>query len=172
MRKLKVHVVQVLPRKIIAAAISGSIYVIFFALVKSNIYENNGYSPWQYVEMIVVTTLGYMLFSFPVIFLYGPLSSIISDLLSSILTKNGSVKLEFLLSLLFHLIFGLLLLWISLPVAIIYFIIDRYLRKRKSLYKWNETYKILLIPIGLFLLYIMILVVEDFTVNWKDYMVF
>ena len=133
MRKLKVHVVQVLPRKIIAAAISGSIYAILFALVKSNIYESKGLSPWQYVEMIVVTTIVYMLFSFPVIFLYGSLSSIISDLLSSVLSKNGSVKLEFLLSLLFHLIFGLLLLWTSLPAAIIYFIIDRYLRKRKIL---------------------------------------
>jgi len=135
-------------------------------------YEINVPSPWQYVETIFVTALGYMLYSLPVILLYGSLASIVSDLLASYLSKNSSAILEYFLSLLFHLMFGLLLLWISLPGALIYFLIDRYFRKRKSLYKWSETYKSLIIQIGLILLFIAILVVGDFTLNWKDYIVF
>jgi hypothetical protein len=168
----KENVIRALPRKIIASAITGPVYVLLLALVTPYFYESNVHSPWQYVEMILVTTLGYMLYSFPVILLYGSLTSIVSDLLSSKLSENGSVKLECFLSLLFHLIFGLLILWISLPAALLYFLIDRYLRKRKRQYKWSETYKSFIIPIGLFLLFILILVVVDFTMNWKDYIVF
>jgi len=164
--------IRALPRKLIAAAITGSLYAIVLALLAPFFYEINVHSPWQYVEMIFVTALGYMLYSLPVILLYGSLASIVSDLLASFLSKNSSVILEYFLSLLFHLMFGLLLLWISLPAALIYFMVDRYLRKRKSLYKWSETYKSLIIQIGLILFLIAILVVGDFTLNWKDYIVF
>jgi len=168
---VKGTIIRAMSRKIIAAAITVPIYAILLALVTSYFYDVNVHSPWQYVEMILVTTIGYMLYSFPVILLYGSLTSIVSDIVSPVLLKNRTVKLECVLSLLFHLIFGLLLLWLSLPAAIIYFLIDRYLRKRKGLYKWSETFKSLIIPIGLFLLFITILVVADFTVNWKDYIV-
>lgn len=169
---IKEIIIRALPRKIIAAAITSPIYAILLALMTSDFFQGNVYPSWNYVEMILVTTLGYMLYIFPVILIYGSLTSIVSDFFSSILSKKMSVNFEYILSLLFHLTFGLLLLWTSLPAAIIYFVIDRYLLKRKSLYEWSETYKGLIIPIGLFLLFIAILVVVDFTVNWKDFIVF
>ncbi len=50
--------------------------------------------------------------------------------------------------------------------------IDRYLRKRKGLYKWSKTNKSLITQIGLLLLFKAILIVSEFIANWQEYMAF
>ena len=64
-----------LPRKIITAAITVPIYAILLALVTPYFYESNVYSLWRYLGKILVTTQGYILYSFPAILLYGVFTS-------------------------------------------------------------------------------------------------
>lgn len=92
-----------------------------------------------------------MMFSFPVILFYGIPGSIISDKIGGYLSnKAKGSRLVVFTSATLHIIFGLVLLWVSLVAAILYFIVDRLIGNLNKTLGWKEAIKSLAIPMIIF----------------------
>jgi hypothetical protein len=159
-----------LPRKIISAAIAGALYAVLFSLIVPNPLDINSIS--KYIWSFIMATPVYLIYSFPVILIYGTLTSTLSDYLSKFISNNKDSKKEIYISFLFHLLFGLILLWVSLIASIIYFLVDRFLIKKSNIYKWRQAFKSLTIPFLLWGLFMGIIWLMDFVKNWTDYIVY
>ncbi|MCC3359289.1 hypothetical protein [Bacillus sp. REN16] len=162
---------HVLPRKLLTASISGALFAVLLGIFPSSFWgEVNSIK--EYLLGFTASVPLYLIYSFPVIFVYGTATSIISDFLSGIITKNRLKQLEPYLSLVFHLLFGSILQWVSLGAAILYFIIDRILRKKKSRYKWSKAFMGLAIPLLIWILFMGIIWVMDFFKDGANYIVY
>lgn len=136
----------ILSRKIVAASISGSIFAIIFGFVFNSLGEGNS----QANLVSTITSIPfYMMYSFPVILVYGVSTSMISDRIGEFFSKQDKMT-EWMVSAILHILFGLILKWVSLFAAVLFFITDRTLR-RKPHYRWGEALKSLCIPIGIWL---------------------
>ncbi|MBO0992225.1 hypothetical protein [Bacillus sp. SD088] len=133
-----------LARKIITATISGTLFALLLGFISPNPFGDSGQN-YFYTTITVVNV--YLLYSFPVILFYGVLTSIASDKIAEFLVKkSGNNKKEMLLSGILHIIFGLVLLPFSLGAAILFFVTDRLLQKRKKSFHWLQTLKSFAIP--------------------------
>ncbi|MEH7236820.1 hypothetical protein [Bacillus sp. JJ1562] len=162
---------HLLPRKLLAASITGALFAILLGLFVSSSFWGEINSLNDYLWSFTLSVPFYLTYSFPVIFVYGTLTSIISDFLSELIAKNTIKKSEPNLSLIFHLLFGSILQWVSLSAAILYFIIDRILRKKKNRYKWRQAFMSLAIPILIWILFMGIIWIMDFFTEGADYIV-
>lgn len=167
----KEALIQSIPRKIIAAAITSVLFAVLFALVQPGPFGEEILSERQYIEAFVLSISVYLMFSFPVILFYGSLTSIFSDFLTARFVQDEQPKKEYYLSLFFHLVFGLILLWVSFTAAFIYFLVDRLLMKKKNVYNWLEALKSLLVPFSVWLFIMGIIWFVDFVENWTDFVV-
>lgn len=96
----------------------------------------------------------YLMYSFPVILIYGVVTSILSDKIGELLSKKGKYpKVEWIVSGIFHIMFGFILLYISLLAAILFFIVDRILKKYNKRFHWKQAVKSLAIPVGLWIIF-------------------
>src|SRR5690606_13395479 len=84
----------------------------------------------EYFHGVLLSTPVYLMYSFPVIVGYGTLTSTISDYIASLVAKYTSAKLEIYLSVVFHVLFGLVLLGYSLLAAVLFFLVDRMLARK------------------------------------------
>ncbi|UHA73693.1 hypothetical protein [Paenibacillus sp. 481] len=76
-----------------------------------------------------------MMFSFPVILVYGVLTSMLSDYIGKRVAMKWKKKnAELFVSAALHLVFGLVLLWVSLIAALLFLITDILLRRKKTHY--------------------------------------
>lgn len=133
-----------LPRKIIAASITGPLFTIIICFIEPNVM--GGEADYNKVGNTALETIPfYLMLFFPVIFIYGTLSSFISDIIAEGFTKTN--RAFHIVSAFLHFIFGIVLWILSLAAAIIFFLIDRLLLKRKKVYRWIEALISLLIPI-------------------------
>lgn len=137
----------ILSRKIVAASISGSIFAIIFGFVFNSLGEGNSQS---YLVSTITSIPFYMMYSFPVILVYGVSTSMISDSIGESISKQDKMT-EWVVSAILHILFGLILKWFSLLAAVLFFITDRALRRRQHHYPWKEALKSLCIPIGIWL---------------------
>ncbi|MGE8206845.1 hypothetical protein ACQKP0_20245 [Heyndrickxia sp. NPDC080065] len=167
----QVAIKKVLPRKIISASIAGSIFVILLGVFVPNPFGGEMNTVGEYLLEFVGVVPMYLLYSFPVILIYGTVSSIISDYLSNFISRNYGNKTEVIISALFHIIFGLILLWISLTASIVYFLVDRYLSRGSRVYKWGQAIRSLAIPFLVFIVFWGIVSLADFIENWRNYLV-
>lgn len=162
---------SLISRKIISASIAGSIFAIllWFVFPVSLAEDANsiGEYLWGFVSLIPV----YLMYSFPVILVYGTVTSIISDFLAGLISKGKLKKLEIYVSAIFHLLFGSILLWVSLLASIIYFVVDRFFVKKKGDYKWSQALLSLALPLLLWIVFMGIIWFADFSKNWMDYLV-
>ena len=142
----KSEISSILPRKIISASISSSIFAILLGLFISDPFDMGISSVGEYIEALLVAVPGYLIYSFPVILLYGTIASIISEYLARSISNHTKKSLEFYLSFGLHILFGLVLLWFSLLAAILYFVTD-YILIKKNIYKWKNALVSLGIPI-------------------------
>jgi succinate dehydrogenase/fumarate reductase cytochrome b subunit len=108
-----------------------------------------------------------MIYSFPAILIYGVFTSIISDKVGEfIASKVKEKKVEHIVSGILHIIFGLILFWVSLGASILFFITDRILGSRNKQYKWLEAFKSLAIPVLTWLIFMGIVWSNDiFSIN-------
>lgn len=152
-----------LPRKIITASISGTLFAIILGLAFPNPFGDQQIASFQgYFFSAVSSTCLYMLYSFPVILTYGVLTSLVSDKIGEIINnKAGGKKTEIVVTGIMHFIFGLILLWYSLTASILFFITDRIMRTRRSNYRWLDGIKSLLFPILTYLLLMAIIWGKD-----------
>jgi len=152
-----------LPRKIVTASIAGTFFALILGFVFPNPFGENIDTFKDYFFSSVSAAVIYMLYSFPVIMVYGVIASFISDKIGIVFNKKfGGNKTEVVVSGVMHALFGLVLLWYSLTAAFLYFIIDRMLVKRKNTYRWSEGLKSLFFPIVTWVLLMAIVWGRDF----------
>lgn len=100
----------------------------------------------EYIEGFLVGVPGYLMYSFPVILLYGTITSTISEYLARFISDHTKKGLDFYFSFALHVLFGLVLLWFSLLASILYFVTD-YILIKKNIYNWKNALVSLGIPI-------------------------
>jgi len=90
----------------------------------------------------------YLMYSLPVILIYGVLTSVIADKVAEVmLKKSGNKNIEIIVSGILHICFGLVLLQYSLGASILFFVTDRFLQKQRKNYQWLQAIKSLGIPL-------------------------
>lgn len=143
----------VLYRKIAAASIAATLHSILLGLLFPTPFGESvkdGYF-WSFMT----TTPVYMSYVFPAMFTYGIITSLLSDKAGSwIARKSGDSRLDIMVSGSLHLVFGLVLLWFSLPGAVLYFLTDRLLSKFGSKVKGSAAALSLMIPLLFFALFV------------------
>ena len=140
-------------RKVISASVSGSLFAILLGLIVPNPFGETISSISNYLFSVVLSVPLYMMYSFPVILVYGVFASIISDKAGEFIsTKTENKKSEIIISGVLHVIFGLILLLYSLGASILFFIADRVLQKDNKVYKWSQAIKSLAIPLTIWLI--------------------
>lgn len=127
-------------RKLIAASITSVLYPLTL---------NPHFIELEYLGLVMV-------YSLPVIYIYGIATSLVSDWLASLLAKKKN-KLAIFLTFLFHTIFGLVLLQISLIAAWLFFIIDRLLKRKQENYQTKTALLSFLLPICFFIFFLVLI---------------
>lgn len=141
----KSEISPILSRKIVSASISSSIFAILLGLFIPDPFDMGISSVGEYIQDLLVVVPGYLIYSFPVILLYGTIASTISEYLARSISNHTKKGLEFYLSFVIHILFGLVLLWYSLLASILYFVTD-YILMKKNIYKWKNALVSLWIP--------------------------
>lgn len=161
-----------LSRKIIAASISGTVFVILLSLVNPNPFEQKEVAVENYFYSVLTIISGYLVFSFPVILLYGIVASIFSDKVANFTSKKlRKENMAIIISGIVHLIFGLVILPYSLGASILFFVTDRLLKKHLENFHWSQAIKSFLIPIVVSIVSIGFTLIVDFINNIEDYLV-
>lgn len=163
---------HVLPRKLLTASLTGSLFAVLLGFFVQGPFGDDINSIKEYLWSITRAVPFYLMYSFPVIFVYGTITSIISDFLSGLIAKNWLRRTEPYLSFVFHILFGSILQWVSLSAAILYFTIDSILRKKKSRYKWRQAFMSLAIPLLVWIFFMGIIWIMDFFKDGADYFVY
>lgn len=139
---------MILSRKIISASISGTLFTVLLGFIWTNPFGDNITSIQNYLFSVISVTPIYMMYSMPVIMIYGILTSIISDKIGEFISiKAKETKAEIFVSGALHIVFGLVLFWISIGASLLFFITDRLLKSRNKKYEWLEAIKSLAIPL-------------------------
>ncbi|TDL64808.1 hypothetical protein E2R56_25985 [Rhodococcus qingshengii] len=157
----------ILPRKIISASVSGTIFAIILGLTQPDPFGEINLSSIQNYLLSTSTIIPiYMMYSFPAILIYGVFTSIISDKVGDFIAiKVKEKNVELIVSGALHIIFGLILFWVSLGASILFFITDRILGSRYKKYKWLEAIKSLAIPVLTWLIFMGIVWGNDMFFN-------
>jgi len=157
---------KMLPRKIISASISGALFAILLGFAmpypfgeQVAVEQNYFYSASSIINV-------YLMYSFPVILLYGVLTSIISDKVAEFMSKkSGNKNIEIFVSGVLHIVFGLVLLPYSLGASVLFFVTDRLLQKQSNNFYWLQTIKSFVIPITIWIISLSIVWMEHFINN-------
>ncbi|MGM9949603.1 MAG: hypothetical protein ACI33P_05730 [Lysinibacillus sp.] len=130
-----------------AASISSALFSVLFAFMGSNPFSSEFATSFLTGISIVLT------YTFPIVFIYGVLTSFVSDAVARLATRRiGNRKDELLISGVLHAFFGLPFFYFGLFAALLFFAADKLLERRQPRYHWLQGAKWLLMPIGLWLL--------------------
>ncbi|WP_068674214.1 hypothetical protein [Oceanobacillus sp. Castelsardo] len=156
----------VISRKVISASVSGSLFAILLGLIVPNPFGEDISSVTDYLFAFIIATPVYLMYSFPVILIYGVLTSIISDKIGEFISgKANNEKTEVIISGILHFFFGLILLYYSLVAAILFIITDRILRKNNNEFNWLHSIKSLVIPCAVWLSFMGMVYLEHIFFN-------
>ena len=155
-------------RKIIAASWTVPLYALLLSIVEFSQQTLIETSSLERVSGFLLLCTIYMAYSFPIILTYGVVTSWFSDWVAK---RISSERIQSITSIVLHILFGLVLSWLSLLAAILFFLIDRRLMNRMTLTK-RAAIKSLFIPIGCLLVVMgsvyLIGVVQDFFVRFNS----
>ncbi len=155
-----------LSRKIIAASISGTLFAILLGFVMPHPFGEQGVAERNYFYSASTIIFSYLIYSFPVILIYGVITSIISDKVALYWSKKSrNKKMEMLVSGVLHIVFGLVLLPYSLGASVLFFVTDKLLQKRNITLHSLQAIKSLLIPLTIGIISLGIVWVEHFINN-------
>ncbi|MBY0062143.1 hypothetical protein C2I27_18915 [Priestia megaterium] len=131
-KKINMH----LNRKLSAAIIAAFLFALLFCFIpgiKESIpnftIKKNGS---HFIELFPL----YLLFFTPFFLIMGTLGTVIVDLLVSAFVKDRSKKIDFVLSFIFHAIFGFLMFEFGMIGIVLIFVVDRILSIRKENYSY------------------------------------
>ncbi|MBU3569161.1 hypothetical protein IUK39_03050 [Priestia aryabhattai] len=131
-KKINMH----LNRKLSAAIIAMVLFALLFCFIPGikesipnfTIKKNSSH----FIELFPL----YLLFFTPFFLIIGTLGTVIVDLLVSAFVKERSKKIDFIMSFIFHAIFGFLMFEFGMMGVILIFIVDRILSIRKESYSY------------------------------------
>ncbi|RWZ54483.1 hypothetical protein EQV77_14520 [Halobacillus fulvus] len=139
---------KMLQRKIIAASITGALFAVLLGLIIPNPFGEQVVAERNYFHSATIIMGLYLMYSFPVILIYGVLTSIISDKAAEFLSKKSKSKnIEIVISGILHIVFGLVLLHFSLGASILFFITDRIFKKQNRSFNWPQAIASFVIPL-------------------------
>ena len=151
-----------LPRKIVTASIAGTLYTLILSLIIPDIFGEGIDSVSEYFYSAISIAPIYMMYSFPAILIYGVITSMLSDKAGEfIAVRTMEKKAEFIVPAALHVVFGLVLGWLSLGAAVLFFIIDRFLKKLEKTYGWQNAFKSLALPITSWLFFMGVVWARD-----------
>ncbi|MBO0960892.1 hypothetical protein J1P26_14405 [Neobacillus sp. MM2021_6] len=158
---------EILPRKIISASVSATIFAIILGLINPNPFGDISVSSiYKYLFSSISIIPIYIMYSFPAILIYGVITSIISDKVGEFISIKTKVKkAEIIVSVVLHMVFGLILFWLSLGASVLFFITDRIMRRLNKQYEWMEAIKSMAIPVLSFLILMGIVWANDIFLN-------
>lgn len=155
-------------RKIIAASWTVPLYALLLSIIEFSQQTLMETSFLERISGFLLLCTIYMAYSFPIILTYGVVTSWFSDWVAK---RISSERIQSITSIVLHILFGLVLSWLSLLAAILFFLIDRRLMNRMTLTK-RAAIKSLFIPIGCLLVVMgsvyLIGVVQDFFVRFNS----
>lgn len=155
-------------RKIIAASWTVPLYALLLSIVEFSQQTLMETSFLETISGFLLLCTIYMVYSFPIILTYGVVTSWFSDWVAK---RISSERIQSITSIVLHILFGLVLSWLSLLAAILFFLIDHRLMNRMTLTK-RAAIKSLFIPIGCLLVVMgsvyLIGVVQDFFVRFNS----
>lgn len=157
---------EMLKRKIISASVSGSLFAILLGFIMPNPFGEHVVAEQNYFYSASTIVNIYMMYSLPVILIYGVLTSIIGDKVAEFMSKkSGNKNIEIIVSGILHIVFGLVLLPYSLGASILFFVTDRLLQKQRKNYQWLQAIKSLVIPLTIWIISLGIVWIEHFIYN-------
>ncbi|WP_244504242.1 hypothetical protein [Salibacterium halotolerans] len=155
---------KIISRKIISASLSGSMFAVVLGLTLP--FGETYPSLSAYLYAFIVSTPVYLMYSFPAILIYGVLTSIISDKVSSVIAaKMKNDKSDIISSGILHAVFGLVLLWYSLGASILFFMTDRMLQRKNKDYKPLQAMKSFALPFAVWLFFMGMVYVKDILIG-------
>ncbi|TCI30080.1 hypothetical protein EVJ33_08040 [Exiguobacterium sp. SL-10] len=131
-------------RKIVAASLTAPIYAFLLACWIVIPQGPDSSEIGDTVNGLLMLTATYLVVSFPVIVTYSVLMSMFSDWMA----RRMSRRFEPLVSFGLHIGFGLVLLWLSVGAAVLYWMIDRYLTYKDRRFATRQAWSSLVIPVG------------------------
>ncbi|TCI21344.1 hypothetical protein [Exiguobacterium sp. SL-9] len=131
-------------RKIVAASLTAPIYAFLLACWIVIPQGPDSSEIGDTVNGLLMLTATYLVVSFPVIVTYGVFMSMFSDWMA----RRMSRRFEPLVSFGLHIGFGLVLLWLSVGAAVLYWMIDRYLTYKDRRFATRQAWSSLVIPVG------------------------
>lgn len=141
----------IVSRKLVSASIAACLFVILFAFLDPNLRRD---STWNSQIRDFAGSIAFIIvYAWPVIFLYGTVASVLSELISrGVVRGTGKRKsvLRGLFCAVLHLAFGLVLGPVSLLAALVFFAADGVLAAKGGRYGGLSVLKSLLLPIALF----------------------
>ncbi|WP_050180607.1 hypothetical protein [Domibacillus robiginosus] len=143
-------------RKLIAGALAGTLFFLLVVLIQPLPVDTPASSWPNYLQRFANALPVYMMYITPTAIIYFVITSLISDRAARYLTRRKNGRLEWLYSLIFHLIFGLVLLWYTLPAALFFFLIDRLLHKWRERYAYKHVLIAMMIPFFTWFIFMMI----------------
>ncbi|PLT29788.1 hypothetical protein [Peribacillus deserti] len=150
-------------RKMIAASISSSLLALLLGVIIPNPYREGFVVGQNYFISTTAIVNLFLMYFFPAVLLYGIATSIFSDLAGQFLSRVSENRLRaVLVSLILHVLFGLVLLPYSLAASILFFTIDKLLRKKNTIYPWRQAVVSLFIPIALWVISWVIVGIKDY----------
>ncbi|MBD7907696.1 hypothetical protein [Sporosarcina gallistercoris] len=162
-----------LPRKILAASLSGMLFCILLGFFLPNPFGESIPSISQYFGSVLLSISGYLLFGIPLILVYGITCSIISEKIAIFLSEKVKFnRSDFFLSGLLHASFGLVFSGYGLVASLLFFAVDRVIKNRNVHVSRKRLIQALVLPIAVYLLCLGTLAAADFFGGgWKDLLV-
>ncbi len=125
-----------LNRKLSAAIIAAFLFALLFCFIPGIKEAIPNFSVEQNSPHFIDLFPLYLLFFTPFFLIMGTLGTVIVDLLVSAFVKERSKKIDFIMSFIFHAIFGFLMFEFGMMGVILIFIVDRILSIRKESYSY------------------------------------
>ncbi|MGX4587819.1 hypothetical protein [Paenibacillus chitinolyticus] len=130
---MTLHLTRLVKRKLLSATVSSLLFAFFSAWYTRHepffYHPPAGVAPWAFFQVMSVGFI-YLLYSAPVIYVYGTFTSLLSDFIGFCILPYS--KLRLVISGTMHAVFGLILFPASLAAAALFFVTDIALAVRFS----------------------------------------
>lgn len=150
-----------LRRKIVAASLSGSAFALMLGLLVPDPFGGQPSTISTFLSAFSLSVPVYLMYSFPVILLFGVPASLLADFLAEHLVRwAGKQGAEPVVSGILHAAFGYVALGYGVAAALLGYTADRMLRRR-STPDWSGTLKSLAVPALIWLLFMFIIYLKE-----------
>ncbi|EMR06170.1 hypothetical protein C772_01815 [Bhargavaea cecembensis DSE10] len=150
-----------LRRKIIAASLAGAAFAVLLGLLAPDPFGEYPANPGGFLHAFTLYVPVYLMYSFPVILLFGVPASLLADFLAARLSRGlRKPAAEPVISGVLHAAFGLVALGYGVAAALLGFAADRLLKKRPAP-GWPVVLKSFAVPAFVWLFFMFIVYLKE-----------